>query len=339
MTFYSEERWIFMKAIIYSDFGHPEEVLKLMEVEKPIPQNNQVLIKVKASSLSLIDYQRFIEPIEGKEIPEATRYADTQFTPCLGKSIGIEIAGIIEEVGKDITHLKKGDEVFAVASGLFGGWAEYALANDGEVCLKPSNLTLEEAAAVPSTALTALGALRSANLQKGQHVLIIGATGGVGQFAVQIAKEFELTVTGVCSTRNLDMVRRLGADYVIDYTKENIAKCGNKYDCIMAVSGHQTLEEYKELLNPNGIYIPLSVPLLGEAQAQGENVFNDSRKVMPFYYPMVADKEMPYLKELIETGKVSPIIDKTYSVRDIANAIVEAVKDHPQGKVIIKMDF
>lgn len=327
-----------MKGLIYSDFGHPKDVLKLKEVEKPIPLHNQVLIKVRASSLNAFDYLRFVDSVEGKEISEATRQTDKQFG-ALGKPLGVDVVGVVEEVGEDISHLKKGDGVFAIASGLIGGWAEYALANDGEVCLKPSNLTFEEAASFPCAALTALGALRLGNTQKGQHLLITGATGGVGLFAVQLAKFLGLTVTGICSTRNQQLVRQMGADFILDYKKEDILKNGNKYDCIIANNGYQTLEEYKELLNPNGTYIPLSNRLLGEAMTQGAAVFTDSRTLKPFLFPMWADKEMSFLKELIEAEMIVPTIDKIYSIHNISKAIVDIIQDHPQGKVIINMDF
>ena len=235
-----------MKAIVFTEYGAPD-VLKLKEIEKPTPKENQVLVKVHAASVNAGDYRMMrakpivIRPMIGGLLkPKDTRF-------------GSDVAGRVEAVGEAVEQFRSGDEVFGCARGAF---AEYALARETYLALKPANRTFEEAAAVPVAALTALQGLRDVgNIRAGQKVLIQGASGGVGTFAVQLAKAFGAEVTAVCSPRNLDMARSIGADYIIDYTMEDFTRSQPRYDLIFAVNGYHSLADYKRALNPQGIYV------------------------------------------------------------------------------------
>jgi NADPH:quinone reductase-like Zn-dependent oxidoreductase len=328
-----------MKGIVYTQFGSPE-VLKLMDVEKPVPKVNQVLIKVKASALTNLEYTRFIEPIEGRKTPLMIHLMD-KILKAEGKVIGSEVSGIVEEVGKCVTSVKKGDEIFAVAVGLQGAWAEYAVADETIVCLKPTNLSFEAAAVIPIGGITALGAVRIAKIKNGQQVLVYGASGGVGQYALQLSKAYGAIVTAVCSTRNLGMARGIGADYVIDYKQENFAKTGKTYDAIIAVNGYNPIGIYKKLLKKDGIYVAIGGMKQGIMGAlQGPFYSNGGKKMTSStYFKAVKQKYLPHLKELAEEGKITPFIDRIFSVKDIPQAITYIVKNHAQGKVAINIDF
>ena len=328
-----------MKGIVYTQFGAPD-VLEIMEVPMPTPADNQVLIKVKASSMYNMDYMRFAKQVDGGETPLSTRLIDTA-QKAIGKVIGSELSGIVETVGKEVKNIKKGDEVFAVASGLSGALAEYALADISTVCLKPSNLSFEEAATIPIAGISALGAIRKAQVRTGQTVLIYGASGGVGQFAVLLAKAVGATVTAVCSTRNIQIARSIGADYVIDYKRDNFTKMGKTYDVIIAVNGYNPLGEYKKLLNNGGVYVAVG----GMKQGIMGGIFgsfysNKSKKLTSStYFDAIKQECLPYLKDLAEEGKLKPYVEKVYSTKDITNAIKELCKNHAQGKIAFIMDL
>ncbi|MDR1115168.1 MAG: NAD(P)-dependent alcohol dehydrogenase [Tannerella sp.] len=328
-----------MKGIVYTQFGTPE-VLKLMDVEKPVPKVNQVLIKVKASSLTNLEYARFMEPIEGGKPPLMIRLMDKALK-VEGKVIGSEVSGIVEEVGKCVTGVKKGDEIFAVTVGLQGAWAEYAVADETAICLKPGNLSFEAAAVIPVGGITALGAVRTAKVKDGRQVLVYGASGGVGQYALQLSKAYGATVTAVCSTRNLDMARSIGADYVIDYKQEDFTKTGKTYDAIIAVNGYNPIGIYKKLLNKNGIYVAIGGMKQGiMGILQGPFYSGGGKKMTAStYFKAARQKCLPHLKQLAEEGKITPFIDKVFSVKDISQAIAYIVKNHAQGKVAINMDI
>ena len=322
-----------MKAIIYTKVSLPD-VLKIQDTKKPVPKANQVLVKVKTSAITNLEYMRF----GGKVLPHIFNIA----IKATGKSLGLEIAGVVEEVGKSVTNFKKGDEVFGLSAGMLGGWAEYAVAKEKELSLKPSNLSFEQAGAIPVGGITALGAILAANIKQGQDVLIHGASGSVGQYAVQLAKAFGATVTGVCSTRNLEMARSIGADYVIDYKKEDFTQKGKTYDKIIGVNGYNSLRTYKKLLKKGGSYVVvggIKQAMLGVLGGYFYFLFSN-KKFGTAAFPMLSkQKSLLKLKEFAENNKITPFIDKVYPAHDVADAIKYIIVEHAQGKVVIATDF
>jgi len=240
-----------MKAIVYTQYGTPD-VLQLREVTKPEPKENQVLVRVQAASVNALDYRRFEKP------STLGRFMQERLLKTNNNVLGADIAGVVEAVGASVTQFQPSDEVFGVSAGSSGGFAEYACAAENNLALKPANLSFEAAAAVPVAAITALQGLRDkGQIQPGQKVLINGASGGVGTFAVQIAKSFGAEVTAVCSARNLDMARSLGADHVIDYAREDFTQDGHGYDLIIAVNGYHSILDYRRALGPRGTYVAI----------------------------------------------------------------------------------
>ena len=323
-----------MKAIVYTEYG-PPEVLKLKEVAKPEPKDNQVLVRVQAASANALDYRRF------ERTSMLGRFMDERLFKAINKILGADIAGRVEAVGATVMQFQPGDEVFGVTSGSAGAFAEYACTSENNVVIKPSNLSFEAAAAVPVAALTALQGLRDhGQIQSGQRVLIQGASGGVGTFAVQIAKSFGTEVTAVCSPRNLDMARSIGADHVIDYTKDDFTKSGQRYDLIIAANGYRTIQDYRRALRLSGIYVAVGGSIVQVLQAMllGPLISKLGSRQMSFMgIAKVNQKDLVYMGELLEAGKVVPVIDKSYPLRETANAIRYLVKEHAQGKVVITM--
>ncbi|MBI5351685.1 MAG: NAD(P)-dependent alcohol dehydrogenase [Chloroflexi bacterium] len=320
-----------MKTILYTEYG-PPDVLQLTEVEKPTPKENQVLVKVHAASVNALDWRPFtMSPIFIRLISGLRKPRDPQ--------MGVDIAGTVEAVGSSVTEFKPGDEVFGVAPGAF---AEYACNGESKLVLKPANVSFEEAAAVPVAALTALQGLRDiGKIQPGQKVLIDGASGGVGIFAVQIAKSYGAEVTAVCSTRNLDMVRSFGADYVIDYTREDFTKNGLRYDLILAVNGNHPILDYRRALSPQGICVVAGGPLaqVFSALLLGPVISRLGSKKHFFMGMAKSGKEdLLVLQELLEAGKVVPVIDKCYPLSKTAEAISYIIEEHARGKVIITVE-
>ena len=318
-----------MKAIVYEKYG-PPEVLQLKEVEKPTPKDNEVLVKIFASSIN--DGDKSL--IRGS--PFVARFSSGLLKP-KHKIPGGDIAGQVEAVGSKVKQFQPGDEVFGDlgASG-FGAFAEYVSAPENALALKPVNLTYEEAAAFPQYALVALQGLRDkGQIQPGQKVLINGASGGVGTFAVQVAKSFGAEVTGVCSTRNLDLVRSIGADHVIDYTREDFAQKEERYDLILDSVANRPLSDCKRALTPQGSYVAvafnLNALILGLLTLK-----NGGKKVTQLSHEPNAE-DLVYMKGLIEAGKVAPVIDKRFSLGEIAEAFRYFVEGHPSGKVVISM--
>ena len=324
-----------MKAITYYKYG-PPNVLKLEEIEKPTPKDDQVLIKIYAASVNPLDWHYT------RGVPLMIRVGAGLRKP-KDSRIGVDFAGVVEAIGRDITQFKPGDEVYGTRTGAF---AEYVCKVEKTLALKPINLTFEQAAAVPVAACTALQGLRDkGQIQSGQKVLINGAAGGVGTFAVQIAKAFGAEVTGVCSTRNVEMVRSLGADRVIDYTQEDFTKAGQQYDLILDNAGNRSLSDFRRVLTPNGTLVfngggalsasqgRLLGPMASSIRAKMLSRFM-SQKVATFL-ASVTQEDLTFLKELIEAGKVTPVIDRTYPLSETAEAIRYLEDGHARAKVVI----
>jgi len=323
-----------MKAIVNTEYG-PPDVLRLKEVGKPTPKEDEVLIKVLAASVGPWDWHL----MRGK--PFLVHLTEGLITP-KKKILGADIAGRVEAVGRNAKQFQPGDEVFGdFSENGFGGFAEYvSVPEDAALVPKPANLTFEEAAAVPVAAVTALQGLRDkGQIQPGQKVLINGASGGVGTFAVQIAKSFGAEVTGVCSTRNLDMVRSIGADQVIDYTQEDFTQNGQRYDLIADAVGNRSVSDYRRALGPKGICVIIgysSPVLLFQHLFQGPWIsMIGSKKIGLMGTVKPNKKDLVFMKGLLEAGKVVPVIDRRYPLSEVAEAIRYLEGGHAQGKVVI----
>jgi NADPH:quinone reductase-like Zn-dependent oxidoreductase len=325
-----------MKAIICPKYGSPD-VLQLREVVKPVPQEDEVLIKIHAASINSRDW-RFL-----RANPFFIRLRPGGFLHPKNKILGADVAGRVEAAGRYARQFKPGDEVFGFlpsATGR-GTFAEYVCARENLITLKPANLTFEQAAAVPEAAMTALQGLRDkGNIQPGQQVLINGASGGVGTFAVQIAKVFGAEVTAVCSTRNLEMVRSLGAERVIDYKVEDFTQNGQQYDLILAVNGYHPISDYLHALKPEGIYVVAggSMAQLFQSAGSGKRISKTGRQKIYVVSLEHNQKDLVFIKELLESRKVVPVIDGCYPLRQTPEAFWYFEKMHPKGKVVIAMD-
>jgi NADPH:quinone reductase-like Zn-dependent oxidoreductase len=314
-----------MKAIVYTKFG-PPDVLQLQEVEKPIPKDNEILIKVHAASANAYDWRHL------RADPFLMRLMGAGLLKPKHKILGADIAGQVEAVGGHVTQFQPGDEVFG--DGGYGGFAEYVCVDENRFVLKPANLTFEEAAAVPMAALTALQGLRDkGRIQAGQKVLINGASGGVGTFAVQIAKSFGAEVTGVCSASKMDLVRSIGADHVIDYAQEDITKNKQPYDLIFDVAAYRSISKYKRILSPGGIYVLAggSMPRIFQLMVKSMT----GAKNMKLIVASASQKDLLFIIELMNAGKVKSIIDKRYPLSETAEALRYLEGGHARGKVVI----
>lgn len=311
-----------MKAVVYNKKGAPDR-LTYGDVEKPVPSDNEVLIKIIAVSINAADYRSMNMGIIPKK-----------------RIFGADIAAYVESVGKNIRQFKPGDEVIGdLASFGFGGFAEYAVAPEKALVAKPSKISFEEAAALPMAALTALQALRDrGKIQKGQKVLIVGSGGGVGTFAVQLAKYFGAEVTAVCSTRNVDQTNSLGADHVIDYTKEDFAKNNKHYDLILAVNGNYPLIVYKRILNPDGRYVMVGGGLsqIFKSLVLGRFMSFGSKKMLSLA-AKANQKDLEFIAKLAENGIIKPIIERCYPLEKTSDAMQYLRKGHAQGKVVINV--
>lgn len=320
-----------MKAITTERYGMPD-VLELKDVTMPVPKDNEVLVKVHAASLNMADWHLLTADVF------LVRLSSGLFKP-KNKIPGMDVAGRVEAVGKNVMKFQAGDEVYGDLSSCGGGsFAEYVVAPEKVLGLKPANLAFEEAAAFPMAAVTALQGLRDmGKIRSGQKVLIQGASGGVGAFAVQIAKAYGAEVTAVCSTRNIEQARSLGADHVIDYTKEDFTKNGKKYDLIFAANGYRKLEEYKQSLTPQGIYVMSggSTKQIFEALLRGSFLSEKNGRKLCALTAQPKQEDLDFLKAWAEAGKIKPVIDKRYPLSKAADALRYLGEGHARGKVIL----
>ena len=318
-----------MKAIVCSSYGRPD-VLELAEVEKPALADDLVLVKVRAASVNPADWYGVAGPL-------IVRPSTGLFKPRSDRT-GIDFAGTVEAVGKDVTHVGPGDDVFGARSGAL---AEYVTVRDAVVA-KPANITFEEAAAVPVAAITALQGLRDkGQLQAGQRVLINGASGGVGTFAIQIAKALGAEVTAVCSTRNVEQARSLGADHVIDYTREDFTRSDRLYDLLLDVAGSKSWSQLRRVLTPNAIVVIVGAqkrkvfgPIGHIVRLRVTSLLRGSQKAV-FFIAKTNRADMEILRELLETGKVKSVVDRKYELAKTADAFRYLGEGHARGKIIV----
>ena len=319
-----------MKAAVYTRYG-PPDVVQITDVEKPAPKDNEVLIRVRAASVNPLDWHfmrgtpHIVRLGAGLRRPKVTR-------------LGVDLAGQVEAVGRNVTQCKSGDEVFGACRGAFAG---YVCAVESKLAPKPANLSFEDAAAVPVAALSALQGLRDkGRIQRGHKVLVDGASGGVGTFAVQIAKSFGAEVTAVCSTRNVETARSIDADHVIDYTREDFTKNGQRYDLILAANAYHSIFDYRRALSQDGTYVMVGgggVQIL-QALLLGPLLSLIGGRKMCFVSAKINKKDLVFLKDLLETGKVVPVIDRRYPLSAVAEALRYLEEGHAQGKVVITVE-
>jgi NADPH:quinone reductase-like Zn-dependent oxidoreductase len=321
-----------MKAIVRTRYG-PPDVLRFTEVEKPAPKANEVLIKLYAASVNPLDLfslrgAPLVRLIPGLRTPKQ-------------QVLGCDIAGRVEAIGGHVKQFQPGDEVFGVTGFSGGGFAEYACAIEDKLALKPANCSFEDAAAVPIAAITALQGLRDkGRIQPGHKVLVDGASGGVGTFAVQIAKSFGAEVTAVCSARNVDTARSIGADHVIDYTREDFTLSGQRYDLILGANAHHSIFDYRRALSQDGIYVIAggALPQIFQAMLLAPLLSRIGRKKTCFFIANINQKDLVSLKVLLEAGKVVPVIDRRYPLSDAAEALRYLEARHAQGKIVLTVE-
>jgi NADPH:quinone reductase-like Zn-dependent oxidoreductase len=322
-----------MKAIVQQKYGSPD-VLELKEIEKPAPNDDEVLIQVHAAALNAADLHWL------RADPFVARMQFGLLEP-KHKIRGADVAGRVEAVGRNVKQFQPGDEVFGDISGCgCGAFAEYVCANENALVLKPANRSFAEAAAIPMAAVTALQALRDqGQIQSGQKVLIHGASGGVGTFAVQIAKSFGAEVTGVCSTGKMEIVRSIGADHVIDYTKEDFTQTGQRYDLILAANGYRPISHYKRALTPKGIYAMSggTTAQMFQAMLLGPVMSMIGSNKMGNMLARPNHKDLAFIKELVEAGKLVPVIDRHYTLSQVPDAFRYLEEGHARGKIVITL--
>src|SRR5882672_7325260 len=325
-----------MKAILNCEYG--VENLQLRDLEKPSPNDNEVLVRVRAASINPVDGHMIrggwpMRPMSGMRKPKDTRF-------------GTDFSGVVEAIGKSVTNFKSGDEVFGAKNGAV---ADYVCVKaDRAVVIKPNNITFEQAGSVAVAALTALQGLRDmGRIQSGQKVLVNGASGGVGTFAVQIAKVFGADVTGVCSTRNVDLVKSLGADRVIDYTKEDFTKTDQRYDMIYDLVGNHSFSERRKILTPNGICVLAGIGGAGIRPESGRRILGNFKTAFQskftsqkfvFYIAKLTKDDLNVLRDLMQSGKVAPVIDRTYKISETQDAVRYLEEGHARGKVVINLE-
>jgi NADPH:quinone reductase-like Zn-dependent oxidoreductase len=322
-----------MKAAVYEKYG-PPEVVEIREVDKPVPEDNEVLVRIHATTVAAADWRM------RKADPALVRIMNGLWAPKKAKILGMEFSGVVESVGKAVTLYKEGDQVFGSTGFKFGAHAEYTcLPEDGGLGAKPANMSLEEAAAVMFGGVSALHFLRKAGVEAGQKVLIYGASGSVGVFAVQLAKHFGAHVTGVCSTANLDMVRSLGADEVIDYTKEDFSQAGQVYDVVVDTVGKSGFSRTLKALKRGGVYAQIGassrmLSMLGETLRGMWTSATGKARVIGGMAQATPD-DLPFFKRLIEAGELRTVIDRRYSLDEIVEAHRYAEAGHKKGHVVV----
>jgi NADPH:quinone reductase-like Zn-dependent oxidoreductase len=320
-----------MKAIVFTKYGTPD-VLELKEVDKPIPQENEVLIKVYAVSINDWD----LGLLQGDFI---NRLLNGLIRPKI-KILGSDIAGRVEAVGKNVKKFQPGDEVYGDLSGRWGGFAEYVCARENALALKPASMSFEEAAAIPQAAMLAIQGLRDkGKIHSGQKLLINGAGGGVGTFAIQIAKLYGVEVTGVDSSGKLDMMRSMGFDHVINYEQEDFTKNGKSYDLILDVKTNRSIFDYTRILSRNGIYVTVGGSMVSLLQALllGPWISMINKKKICFV-ALKSNQDLDYMNELFEAGKVKPVIDGPYKLDEVPNAFMHFGEGAHKGKVVITVE-
>ena len=314
-----------MKAMVHRKYGSPD-VLELQEIEKPVVNDGQVLVRVHAASVNWIDWH-FLTGT-----PFLARLMAGLFKP-KNNVLGIDLAGRVEAVGADVKQFQPGDEVFGSSS--HGCFAEYVCVSEGQVVTKPASMSFEEVAAVPGAATPALQGLRDhGKIRPGHRVLINGASGGVGTFAVQLAKSFGAEVSGVCSTRNLELVRSLGADQVVDYTQVDFTQTGQRYDLIFDVVAKRSFSDCRRALKPQGIYVTTEFSPVLALQGQWISI-TGNRKMVPLPPKPPSKTDLAFIRELLGAGKVTPTIDRRYALSDLPDALRYLEKGHARGKVVI----
>ena len=323
-----------MKAIVQTEYGSPD-VLSLQEVDKPLVTANSVLVQVRAASVNAGDWHLM------RGDPFLTRLMFGGILKPKIKILGMDIAGIVEAIGKDVTQFQIGDEVFGDLSECgFGAFAEYACATEAALSLKPTNISFEQAATVPVSALTALQGLRDCGrIRSGQKVLINGASGGVGSFAVQIAKALGAEVTAVCSTQKMEMLRSIGADHIIDYTQADVTKNGQQYDLILDAAAYRSVFDYAPILKPDGTYVLIggSISRLFQVLLFGSVISRIMRREVKCLMVKANRSDLVILKDLIEAEKVVPLIDQTYSMSQVPAAIHHIEQRQVRGKIAISI--
>ncbi|HXP47868.1 MAG TPA: NAD(P)-dependent alcohol dehydrogenase [Terriglobales bacterium] len=325
-----------MKAAVHTRYG-PPNVVQITDVEKPSPKDSEVLIRVRAASVNPVDWHL----MEGK--PSFVRLFGLGLLKPKDTRLGRDVAGQVEAVGKDVTQFKPGDQVFGACP---GGFAEYACASESRLAMKPDNVTFEQAASVAIAALTALQGLRDkGQIQPGQKVLINGAAGGVGTFAVQIAKSFGADVTGVCSTRNVDMVRSIGADRVIDYTQEDFTKSGQRYDLIFDLVATHSLSAFRRVLNPTGIYVGAGIGpggsmigFLARAALTAPVLSRFASQKFVIFITKITKQDLTVMRDLMEARKVTPVIERRYRLSEVPEAIRYLATGHARAKLVITLE-
>jgi NADPH:quinone reductase-like Zn-dependent oxidoreductase len=323
-----------MKAIVHQKYGRPRPpVLALRDVDKPTPEDDEILVRVHASSVNPVEWYGVTGPYFARVGAGYRRPNDP--------GVGVDLAGEVEAVGRDVQDIRPGDEIFGSGS---GAWAEYAVARANRVALKPANVSFEAAAAVPVAGLTALQALRDhGGIQPGQHVLINGASGGVGTFAVQLAKAYGAVVTAVCSTRNVEQARELGADRVVDYTSEDFTSLEIRHDLMLDISGRRSFLVCRRVLTPDATFVLVGGKMtyrgLGPLPHIAGTILKSrfrSQK-MRFFVAKVTTENLSHLRDLIEEGKVRPVIERTYPLSEACEALAYLGEGHARGKLVIKL--
>ncbi len=321
-----------MKAILFKKYGSPDD-LQYGNTDKPIPKVNEVLIKIHAASVNAADWHIL------RADPFPVRFESGLFKPKYN-SPGADIAGVVEAVGADVTEFNKGDEVYVDLSGNnFGGYAEYVAVPTKNIAHKPISLSFEEAAAIPMAAVTALTALEKGDIKNAGTVAINGASGGVGTFAIQLAKYFGVEVTAICSTKNIELVKSIGADFAIDYKNEDFTEGTKKYDLIYAVNGFHPLSHYKRVLSPTGSYVASGGTMKQLIQANMFGSFHSKKKGQQFsgILSSASKEKLNFISQVVQEEKLMPVIDKTFTLEQVPEAIKYMEEVHPSGKIVIKI--